>query len=158
LPTIDYRRQGRSLALQVLYELDCTHHALADVMQERLISEDWQADTRAFARRIVQGVIEHREQIDSLIHQFAPEWPLDQIAIIDRNTLRIALYEMAVDQSIPVKVAINEAVELAKNFGAESAPRFINGVLGSVAAQIQQNDGTSPANAPLLTSINDQED
>lgn len=137
MSTTDYRRQARSLALQVLYELDCTDHPLPEIIKQRLDTGEWQEETSAFAQRLIMGVIDHEAEVDAFIHRYAPEWPLSQIAIIDRNILRIALYELAVERIIPIKVAINEAVELAKTYGAESTPRFINGVLGSVASQMQ---------------------
>ena len=89
-----------------------------------------------FASQLVTGVIEHLPEIDMLIARYAPEWPLDQMAVIDRNVLRIAIYEFLIFGETPVKVAINEAVELAKTYASDSAPRFINGVLGSLADQI----------------------
>jgi transcription antitermination protein NusB len=133
--TIDYRHQARSLALQALYELDCTRHKVNEVLRERLDSDSLREDTRVLATRLVRGVLAYQKNLDVLIHRYAPEWPLEQIAIIDRNILRIAIYELAMEESIPVKVAINEAIELAKTFGAESTPRFINGVLGSLATR-----------------------
>ncbi|NLF76185.1 MAG: transcription antitermination factor NusB [Chloroflexi bacterium] len=133
--TDDYRRQARGLALQALYELDCTHHTLGDVLTERLSAEAWQDQTRALADQLVRGILEHREKLDALIHHYAPEWPLDQIAIIDRNILRIAIFELASDNNVPVKVAISEAIILAKTFGTESTPRFINGVLGTLVSR-----------------------
>ena len=83
----------------------------------------------------MRGILEHREKLDALIHHYAPEWPLDQIAIIDRNILRIAIFELASDNNVPVKVAISEAIILAKTFGTESTPRFINGVLGTLVSR-----------------------
>lgn len=133
--TADYRHQARRLALQVLYELDCTTHPVGVVLTERLASEPHQEEMNALTARLVKGVLAHKERLDVLIHRYAPEWPLDQIALIDRNILRIAIYEMGVETSIPVKVAINEAIELAKTFGTESTPRFINGVLGTLATR-----------------------
>ena len=91
-----------------------------------------------FASQLLQGVIEHQEEMDVLISRYAPEWPLDQMAVIDRNILRIAIYEFLINGNTPVKVAINEAVELAKTYGSDSAPRFINGVLGTIADQTTQ--------------------
>jgi len=91
-----------------------------------------------FASALIQGVIEHQASMDDLIARFAPEWPLDQMAVIDRNILRIAIYEFLISEETPVKVAINEAVELAKIYGADSAPRFINGVLGTLAEQTDE--------------------
>lgn len=121
--------------MQALYELDCTRHPVGDVLTGRLNDAEEREETRMMTRRLVRGVLEHRSQLDTLIRQYAPEWPLDQIAIIDRNILRIAMYELVIEPLIPVKVAINEAIELAKTFGSESTPRFINGVLGTLAAR-----------------------
>lgn len=133
--SIDYRHQARTLALQALYELDCTDHKIGEVLAERLESDSLLDETRTRTSRIVNGVLEYRARLDVLISRFAPEWPLDQIAVVDRNILRIAMYELLVDDEVPVKVAINEAVELAKTFGTESTPRFINGVLGTLATR-----------------------
>jgi transcription antitermination protein NusB len=91
-----------------------------------------------FAQMLVHGVIEYQDDMDRLITRFAPEWPLDQMAVIDRNILRIAMYEFLVTDETPVKVAINEAVELAKVYGSDSAPRFINGVLGTLADHLDE--------------------
>lgn len=93
------------------------------------------APSAEFARHLVIGVLEHRDVLDDFIHRHAPEWPLEQMAYIDRNILRMAVFEFAIDAGTPVKVAINEAVELAKRFGSDSAPRFVNGVLGSLVKQ-----------------------
>lgn len=87
-----------------------------------------------FARELVEGVNAHQRQLDELIGRYAPEWPVDQIAIVDRNILRMAIYEILLCDDTPVKVAINEAVELAKEFGSDSSGRFVNGVLGSLVA------------------------
>jgi N utilization substance protein B len=98
-------------------------------------------DLSDFARQIIFGVLPLTDRLDQIIAKYAPEWPLDQIAAIDRNILRMALWEFAVYHDTPVKVAINEAVELAKQYGSDSAPRFINGVLGTLAdhqREIQQ--------------------
>lgn len=129
------RRKARSLALQALYEIDCSGHRPLDVIAGRLEEEPLEQAGEQFLRALVMGVIEHRSRLDDLIHRFAPEWPVNQMAIIDRNVLRIAIYELLFDADTPLKVAINEAVELAKSFGSDSAPRFVNGVLGTLAAQ-----------------------
>jgi N utilization substance protein B len=89
-----------------------------------------------FATHLVLGVVEHLGHMDMLIARYAPEWPLDQMAVIDRNILRIAIFEFLISEQTPVKVAINEAVELAKTYGSDSAPRFVNGVLGTLADQV----------------------
>ena len=126
------RHQARVVALQVLYEVDCANHAPAVVLEQRLNATQLPKSAIAFSRRLVDGVINHQSTLDVFIHRHAPEWPLEQMAYIDRNILRIAIFEFAVDGQTPVKVAINEAVELAKTFGSDSAPRFVNGVLGAL--------------------------
>ncbi len=126
------RRRARIVALQALYEIDCASHAPALVLYRRLSENDLKPANEEFARYLVEGVLEHQQILDDFIHEHAPEWPLEQMAYIDRNILRMAVFEFAIDGGTPVKVAINEAVELAKGFGSDSAPRFINGVLGSL--------------------------
>jgi N utilization substance protein B len=133
------RRLARILALQALYELDCTQHSIAEVMTARLDSEPLASeplteDLRQFAYRLVNGVIDNKTKLDVVIQEYAPEWPLNQMAIVDRNVLRMSIFEFAILKETPVKVAINEAIELAKDFGSDSAFRFINGVLGTLAA------------------------
>jgi N utilization substance protein B len=127
------RTRARGTALQALYEVDMVGHAPIQVIQDRLEEEAYPDELAEFIRQIIFGVFPLREQLDQVIARFAPEWPLDQIAAIDRNILRIATWEFAARRDTPLKVAINEAVELAKAFGSDSAPRFINGVLGSLA-------------------------
>jgi len=127
------RTRARSIALQALYEIDVTHHSPGEVLQQRLEEDSLSDELGEFARQIVFGVLPLREVLDHVIARHAPEWPLDQIAAVDRNILRMACWEFAVQGDTPLKVAINEAVELAKTFGSESAPRFVNGVLGSLA-------------------------
>jgi N utilization substance protein B len=127
------RTRARSLALQVLYEVDIANHPPADTLRSRLEESPLSNELSDFARQIIFGVLPLTHSLDHLISKYAPEWPLDQIAAIDRNILRIALWEFAVLQETPIKVAINEAVELAKLFGSDSAPRFVNGVLGALA-------------------------
>jgi N utilization substance protein B len=135
---VKVRRQARILALQALYEIDTTQHPPGHVLDQRLFEDPFpEKDAEAgeaFARELIAGVLEHKGQLDELIQQYAPEWPVGQMAVVDRNVLRIAMYEFHIGKLTPTKVAINEAVELAKLFGSDSAPRFINGVLGAVAA------------------------
>lgn len=132
--TTKNRRLARNIALQALYELDCTTHRVGDVMGARLEDNPATEDEiRVFAYRLVNGVLENKGRLDQVIQQFAPEWPLEQMAIIDRNVLRIAIFEFAIWGDTPIKVAINEAIELAKEYGSESASRFVNGVLGALA-------------------------
>ena len=128
------RHQARISALQALFEIDCAHHNPSSVIERRLHDATLPEAGAQFARDLVQGVSKEREQLDLLIGRYAPEWPVDQIAIIDRNILRMAIYEILMRNDTPVKVAINEAVELAKEFGSDSAGRFVNGVLGSLVS------------------------
>jgi N utilization substance protein B len=132
------RRKARSVALQVLYEVDCTEHPLDDAFRIRIEETALDADLILFTRKLVDGVRTRAIDLDVLIQKHAPEWPLDQMAIVDRNILRMAIWEFAVDRTTPIKVAINEAIELAKLFGSDSAARFVNGVLGSLAAKEDQ--------------------
>jgi len=127
------RTRARSFALQVLYEVDMANHPPAEVFRSRQEETPLPDELSEFARKIIFGILPLTTSLDQLIAKYAPEWPLDQIAAIDRNILRMALWELAVSQETPVKVAINEAVELAKLYGSDSAPRFVNGVLGSLA-------------------------
>ena len=127
------RTRARSIALQALYEIDLTGHPPALVITERLSESPLEDNLGDFARNIVMGIVPIVHELDQIIAKHATEWPLDQVAIIDRNIMRIALWEIAVSNQTPLKVAINEAVELAKIYGSESTPRFVNGVLGSLA-------------------------
>lgn len=129
------RRRARRVTLETLYEYDIANHPPGEILQRRLADNYMEQAGVDFASLLVQGTISHQEEMDMLISRYAPEWPLDQMAVIDRNILRIAIYEFLIDGNTPVKVAINEAVELAKTYGSDSAPRFINGVLGTLADQ-----------------------
>ena len=129
------RTKARSVALQALYEIDLTDHGIGDVMVARLSETDLESRLEEFAYTIVRGVSPIRDILDHYIAEHAPEWPIDQVSTIDRNLLRIAIWEFAVSGETPVKVAINEAIELAKIFGSDSTPRFVNGVLGSLAGE-----------------------
>jgi len=125
------------VSLQALYEIDSVHHPPAVVLERRLDAARLPKAAATFGRHLVDGVLKHQAVLDIFIHRYAPEWPLEQMAYIDRNILRMAIFEFAIDGETPVKVAINEAVELAKTFGSDSAPRFINGVLGTLVEHIQ---------------------
>ena len=127
------RRKARVLALQALYEIDSVGHNVEEVIDHLLAIEELSEDSATFIRELVSGVIQNKEKIDRSIQNFAPAWPVEQLPIVDRNILRLATFEILVDNKVPVKVAINEAVELAKTFGSENSPKFVNGVLGSVS-------------------------
>ncbi len=124
------RTKARSIALQILYEVDLCGHQPGKILVDRFEEQTIDDSLKDFVSQIVSGVTDYKETLDEFISDFAPDWPLDQVAVIDRNLLRIALWEIAVYKKTPVKVAINEAVELAKLYGADGSPRFINGVLG----------------------------
>ena len=127
------RRRARRLTLETLFEYDLANHDPIKVFQRRLDEQPLESTGVSFATKLIKGVQEYQDRMDQLITRFAPEWPLEQMAVIDRNILRMAIFEFLIDQETPVKVAINEAVELAKIYGSDSAPRFVNGVLGSLA-------------------------
>ena len=126
------RRQARTVALQALYELDVTGHTVEYAVGCRIKDTPLPEAGISFAFELVEGVVDNVQQVDRLVGELAPEWPVEQIASIDRNILRIAMFELLSDVGTPPKVAINEAVELAKMFGSDSSPRFVNGVLGTL--------------------------
>jgi len=127
------RHQVRQVALQALFEIDSTSHPTDVVLKERLLEAKFDDGGREFLRRLVRGVLHNTDLLNGLIAEHAPDRPVDQLALIDRNILRLALFEIASNEiDTPPKVVINEAIELAKTFGSDTSPRFINGVLGSV--------------------------
>jgi len=127
------RHQAREVALQALFELDTVGHGTEETVSRLCKSLGAGPEASTFARELVVGVRENQERIDETIAKTAPAWPLDQIAAIDRNILRLAIYEILIDNKVPMRAAINEAIELAKEFGGDTSPKFINGVLGSVS-------------------------
>lgn len=147
------RQLARSVVLQSLYEWDF-YGQKADLIKiiERNLKEFGPGlDEPEFVWRLTQGVIDHRDELDKIIVRAAPEWPLNQISIIDRNALRIGLYELLYSdrKEVPAKVAINEAIEIAKNFGGPNSGKFINGVLGTVYKEIEKDKPSSaPASEP----------
>jgi transcription antitermination protein NusB len=126
------RRQARIAALQVLYELDCTRHKVEETSARLKAGERLTQEALSFSEELVKGVLQHKSELDALIKKFAPAFPLEQMSIVDRNILRLAIFEILFSDKTPLKVAINEAVELAKEFGSDASPRLINGVLGSI--------------------------
>ncbi len=135
-----FRRDARIVALQTLYELDCTKHSAEEILPRLANEKALLQEAFSFSQELVQGVLQNRPRLDDLIGQFAPAFPVGQMAVIDRNILRLAIFEILFDDNTPVKVAINEAIELAKAFGSASSPRLINGVLGSIATQRGERD------------------
>ena len=131
------RRRARRTALQVLYEVDCTDHRPGITLDYRQAEEKYAKETLVFLYWLVSGVIRYRADLDALIGRYAPEWPVGKLAIVDRNVLRLSIFELSSpDADAPPKVVINEAVELAKTFGSDSSPRFVNGVLGTALREI----------------------
>lgn len=137
------RHLSRSIAMQSLYEWDF-HGRKSDVLVkivEKNIKEFGPGlDDQTFVWQLINGVLEHLKEINKIIEKAAPEWPVDQINIVDRNVLRVGLYELLYSkkEEVPPKVAINEAIELAKGFGGENSGKFINGVLGTVYKEIEK--------------------
>ncbi|MGA2670374.1 MAG: transcription antitermination factor NusB [Dehalococcoidia bacterium] len=129
------RRQARIAALQVLYELDCTRHKVEETSARLKAGEKLTQEALSFSEELVRGVLQHKSELDALIKKFAPAFPLEQMSIVDRNILRLAIFEILFSDKTPFKVAINEAVELAKEFGSDASPRLINGVLGSITTE-----------------------
>jgi len=127
------RRRARILAFQALYEINSAGHDVEAVVTHLLANGELSEENASFVRDLVSSVIRNKEKIDRNIKNFAPAWPIEQIPLVDRNILRLAISEILFDNKVPVKVAINEAVELAKMFGSDSSPKFVNGVLGSVS-------------------------
>ena len=132
------RHLGRIVALQTLYEYEFRISAedksasVDDILNRNLGRYDQEIEDTDFVEKLVQGVLNHQDELDDKIRPLAPEWPLEQIARIDRNVLRVGLYELLyLAAQVPPKVAINEAVELAKAFGSDNSSKFINGVLGT---------------------------
>jgi transcription antitermination protein NusB len=145
---VQTRRQARISALQILYELDTTGHDAGDAIANRLTDEPLPPEGEAFVRQMVSGVVQNRVQLDQWIQKYAPAWPVEQIAVIDRNVLRIAMYELSGATATPPKVAINEAVDLAKMFGSDNSSRFINGVLGTAVASGERIQLRGPVAGP----------
>lgn len=145
--TMSNRHLARTIALQTLYQWDFNHMKSDQV--ETIVKRNRdefapQFDDKGFIERLVLGVVENQAEIDRLITTYAPEWPLEQITMVDRNVLRIGIQEMKFDDDIPEKVAINEAIELAKTFGGESSGKFVNGVLGTIYKKILEERGETP--------------
>ncbi len=134
------RHLGRILALQTLYEHEFRHDCgdattINDILTRNLDRYKDTVDDQEFIRKLVAGIYEHATELDTLLQPVAPEWPIDQIARVDRIVLRMGLFELIEGQDIPAKVVINEAVELAKAFGGDNSSKFINGVLGTLLKQ-----------------------
>jgi len=133
MPSI--RRKARIAALQALYELDCTRHKVEETSACSRAGETLAQEALSFSEELIKGVLQHKSELDALIKKFTPAFPIEQMSIIDRNILRLAVFEILFSDKTPIKVAINEAIELAKEFGSDASPRLINGVLGSITTE-----------------------
>ena len=134
------RRKARIAALQALYELDCTKHKAEEALAHLTTEEKLPQQALSFSEELVGGVLQHKSELDALIKKSATTFPAEHMPIIDRNILRLALFEILFHDRTPVdktplKVAINEAIELAKEFGSDSSPRLVNGVLGAIITE-----------------------
>lgn len=130
------RSIARRIALQALYEIDSANHGVGEVITHNLGFSPDQRTVRNYIVHLVRGIVAKRFELDQVLQKYAPDWPINQVAVVDRNILRIALFELGVETRTPVSVAIDEAVELAKLYGAENTPRFVNGVLGAIAENL----------------------
>ena len=132
------RSSARRMALQILYEVDLTQHHINAVIEQHQLHHPVPDKVRQDARRFASGTMTRRPILDIILAQFAPEFPLDQVAVVDRNILRLGLYELLINEQVPLNAVISEAVELAKLYGTEGSIRFVNGVLGSIGDNIEQ--------------------
>lgn len=133
------RHLSRSIALQILFEWDFrgrNKKALSAIFEHDLKEFGIGLKDTEFTKKIVEDVIKEMSGIDKIIKEHAPAWPVDQITIVDRNVLRVGIYELTIAKEVPPKVAINEAIELAKNFGGPSSGKFVNGVLGAIYKEL----------------------
>ncbi len=149
LPRNAERHQSRAAALEMLFEADLTEHSWETIL-ERSESDDelTTPEIADYSRRLVTGVMTNKIDIDQRIRTAAPAFPIKQISAIDRNVLRVAIYELMYEPNVPTKVAINEAVELAKRYGGENSSRFVNGVTGSIAREVRAETTGKSGSAP----------
>ena len=153
------RSLARRIALQVLYEVDAAGHPVGEILEFHLEAQAVNKRAARYVRRLVLGVVNNRVELDAVVQHYAPDFPLDQVAIVDRNILRMAIFEFGAQAHIPVAVAIDEAVELAKLFGAEGSSRFVNGVLGAVVdEESAMRDLLSPVSANGQDDVDPDED
>ena len=135
-----FRRKARVIALQSLYELDCTEHKTEEVLAQVTTGETLPQEVLSFSEQLTLGVLQNKIKLDDLIKRFAPAFPVEQMSVVDRNILRLAIFEILFDNKTPLKVAINEAVDLAKTFGSDSSAHLVNGVLGSIVAKYSMKE------------------
>ncbi len=149
------RHLSRTIAMQTLYEWDMRHNLDIEAITSRNIDEFHEDADSEYIKLVVDGTLQHVDEIDEKVGKAAPEWPIDQISPIDKAILRVAIFELLYADEVPPKVAINEAVELAKMFGGENSSKFINGVLGTLyraSDRYKAEDETSTSDEPVLES------
>lgn len=156
------RHLSRTIAMQTLFVWDFNNQKkdLKEIVKENFSNFAPEFDDGGFVEELVSGVFDNIKAIDDYIKKYAPEWPIDQITIIDRNVLRLGIYELVFSEKIPPKVAINEAIEVAKNFGGESSGKFINGVLGSIYTNMSDEEKSKKEvlSAKIKTEDNPEKD
>jgi len=137
------RRKARKDALEILYEIEIAGQPLEEVIKNRVLARG--EEPSEFTIKLVKGVLEHLKQIDTIINEHTDNWALERMPIVDRNLIRIGLYELLYEEDIPYSVSINEAVELAKIYGMEESSKFVNGILGRIATELKQAEETEEA-------------
>ncbi len=134
------RRLARQLVIQTLFQIDLAKTDVQEALDQRLAEANLEPKDSRFVRQLVAGVVEHREELDRAINYFAEDWDVQRLAGVDRSILRAAIYELRYAEDTPRKVCANEAVELAKVFGDNNSPKFINGILGSVVSYLEEDE------------------
>ncbi len=130
------RRKARRAVLEILYQSEVAGVDVGRILEDKLF---WRSEVPEFASRLLKGIVDEQERIDCLISESTDNWALDRMSIVDRNILRMAIYEMLCEEEIPVSVSVNEAVELAKVYGTQDSGKFVNGVLGRIAHDLQED-------------------
>lgn len=154
------RHQSRVLAMQYLFECDVASHTLDEILERMVTDEDEPVlpQVAVHTKRLTTGVVAHLAEIDTAIGKAAPAFPVDQLASIDRNVLRIAIYELLYEHNVPQKAAINEAIEIAKHYGGPSSGKFINGVLGTIMRGLPERGDTPPQQTPEAVPDSTEDD
>ncbi|MDD5704185.1 MAG: transcription antitermination factor NusB, partial [Dehalococcoidales bacterium] len=133
------RRKARILALEIIYQEEITGSSLEEIIENRHRTGTQEMPSE-FAMKLIEGVLEHQEEIDNLITDYADNWAIDRMPSLDRNIIRISLYEIMYEKEIPISVSINEAVEMAKIYGTEDSGKFVNGVLGRISSELSDSN------------------
>jgi N utilization substance protein B len=143
------RRKARAAALQILFQMDVRNKKLEEILPYFEIPKGWDEDTLSFFFHLVKGVENNKEEIDKVLSKASEEWPLYRMANVDRNILRLAVFEILFLPQVPISVAINEAVELGKKYGTEESGKFINGILGQLVKNLEEEEKYPPKEEKL---------